>query len=418
MKEGTTITKLVMAVMALCIGVYFAIYLFQGMTASMTTAVAYAYTVNDSVEADALLVRQERVIPAGVGIADVIPGEGERVGAGQKIAEIYRDSQALERKAEIQRLTMEAELLQYATTQTEPGSGAAQLEDDVIRAAVALRFACAGGEFDRLEEQTLDLKRAVLKRDYTYGHGVDAARLPQLNKQINALENRSERDVSRVYAPGEGTFSAQVDGYETVLDPAQAEQLTPSGLDALMERGIRTDESALGKLITGNRWYLATNLDEETAQRFVPEAEVMVRFTGDFSGDVPMRVDSVGKAEDGRCVVLLSSNRFLAQTTLLRRQTVEIIFNSRQGLRVPKDAVHILTKTVTDEKTGEETKTSTTGVYVLVNGQAEFKPVQTMAEGSQFYVVRSLNEGKRALRPGNQVIVRARDLYDGKVMQE
>lgn len=418
MKEGTTITKLVMLFMALCLAFYFAVYLFRGMTDPLTTAVAYAYTVNDSVEAEALLVRQERVLPAGVGIADVAPGEGERVGAGQTVAVLYRDSQALERREQIEQLTLEAELLQYATTQTEPGSGVAELEEDVVRAAVALRADSAAGDFDQLEDQVLKLKRAVLKRDYTYGHGVDPSRLSEISNQLRALQSQSARDTSRVRSEVAGTFSAQVDGYEGVLDPQSVAQLTPVGLDAMLERGVRTDETALGKLITDNRWYLAANLPVKAADRLVVGKEAVVRFTGDFSRDVSMRVESVSKPEDERCMVLLSSDRYLAETTLLRRQTVEIIFESSQGLRVPKDAVHILTRMVTDQQTGEQQRESTTGVYVLVNGQAEFKTVQTMAEGIQFYVVKPMDTGKRVLRAGDQVIVRARDLHDGKVIYE
>lgn len=418
MKEGTTITKLVMFLMAVCLAVYFTVYLFRGMTDPLTTAVAYAYTVNDSVEAEALLVRQEQVLPAGVGIADVVPGEGERVGAGQTVAVLYRDSQALERKEQIQQLTLEAELLQYATTQTDSGSGSAELENDVVRAAVALRSDSAAGDFDRLEDQVLDLKRAVLKRDYTYGQGVDTSRLTEISRQLRTLNSQSARDTSRVRAQVEGTFSALVDGYESVLDPNSAARLTPSELDALLARGVRTDESALGKIITANRWYLVANLPKGAADRLHLGEDAVVRFTGDFSRDVDMRVESVSDPQADRCTVLLSSDRYLSSTTLLRRQTVEVIFASSQGLRVPKDAVHILTEMVTDKETGEQTRISTTGVYALVNGQAEFKTVQTMAEGTQFYVVNPLDTGKRVLRAGDQVIVRAHDLHDGKVVQE
>jgi len=417
MKEGTTITKLVMMLLAACLAVYFAVHLFRGMTDPLTTAVAYTYTVNDSVEAEALIVRQEQVLTAGAGIADVSPGEGERVGAGQTVAVLYRDSQALERREQIEALTMEAELLQYATTQADPGSGAAELEGDVVRAAVALRSDGAAGDFGRLEDQVLELKRAVLKRDYTYGKGADTARMSEISAQLRTLQNRSAQDTSRVRAAVEGTFSAQVDGYEDVT-PDTAVRLTPLDLDALLDRGVQTDERALGKIITANRWYLAANLPVDAAERLVKGETTLVRFAGDFSRDVDMRVDMISKEQDGRCAVLLSTDRYLANTTLLRRQTVEVIFERDQGLRVPKDAVHILSETVTDKETGEETRVSTTGVYVLVNGQAEFKKVQTMAEGTQFYVIKPLDTGKRVLRAGDQVIVRAHDLYDGKVVQE
>ncbi|MBO5339938.1 MAG: hypothetical protein J6A62_02955 [Oscillospiraceae bacterium] len=409
MKEGTTITKLVMFFMAACLAAYFAVYIWRGMTDPITTAVAYAYTVNDSVETDGLLVRREQVLPAYSGIADVVPGEGERVGAGQTVAVIYRDGQALERKDEIQTLTMEAELLQYATTQSDFTAGTAELEDDVIRAVVTLRAGAAAGDFGRLEDQVLDLKRAVLRRDYTYGQGVDISRLAQLNSRLRTLQAQSAQDTSRVRADRSGTYSALVDGWEQLLTPDYAAELTPSGLDELLDRKVAGDSGALGKLITSNRWYLVVALPEESARRLSTGGTVAVGYTGDFERDVDMRVESVGEPEEGRCVVLLSTDRYLSSTTLLRHQTVEVIFARDEGLRVPKDAVHILT-----DKDGG----SVTGVYAVVNGQAEFKRTEVLAEGTQFYVVRPLDDGKTTLRAGDEIIVRGHDIYDGKVVVE
>lgn len=407
-----------MLVLAAGLAVYFGVSLWRGMTDPLVTAVAYTYTVNDSVETDGLLVREEQVLPGRSGIADVVPGEGERVGKGQTVAVLYRDSQALERKDRIQALALEAELLQYATTQTDQSVGTAELDDDVVRAAVALRADAASGDFGQLEDRVLDVKRAVLRRDYVYGQGTEDTRLAQLSSELRALQSQSAQDTSRVRADQAGTYSAQVDGYETLLTPAAAAELTPAGLDELMDRSVQGDESALGKLITSSRWYFVTALDQETVDRLTLNGTVTVRFTGDFEQDVEMRVDRKGTVADGRAVVLLSSDRYLASTTLLRQQTVELIFDRDEGLRVPKAAVRILTETVTDQETGQTKTVSTTGVYVVVNRQAEFKEVTVMAEGSQFYVVRPVSSSKTMLRAGDQVIVRGRDLHDGKVVQE
>ena len=45
--------------------------------------------------------------------------------------------------------------------------------------------------------------------------------------------------------------------------------------------------------------------------------------------------------ENGQVVVVLASNRYLEQTTLLRQQSAELIFGSQSGLRVPKASVLI-----------------------------------------------------------------------------
>lgn len=417
MKDGSAVTKLIMLFLAACLAAYFGVHIWQSMTTSLVTAVAYTYQINDSVEADGLLVRQEQILPGSSGIADVTPGEGERVGKGQTIAVVYRDGQALERKAQIQTLTLEAELLEDAMSQTVTDTGTAALEENVVRAAVTLRANVSAGDFGRLEDQILDLKRAVLRRDYTYGHSVDSGRLAQINRELRTLQNQSEQDTSRIRADQAGTYSAQVDGFENKIDMVRARELTVAQLDDLMAQEVVLDDSALGKLITSNRWGLVASLPADRAEELIPGHEVAVRFTGDFEKDVPMRVDRVGEPEQGRCVVLLTTDRYLSSTTLLRRQMVEIIFEQDEGLRVPKESVHILTETTTDEQ-GQTVQTSRTGVYAVINNRAEFKNVQVLAQGGQFYVVKPLDEGKLALRAGDQIIIRGKNIHPGSIVIE
>ena len=73
--------------------------------------------------------------------------------------------------------------------------------------------------------------------------------------------------------------------------------------------------------------------------------------------------------------------------------------------------------TTTDEETGEITEHQMLGVYILVAGRAEFKQVSVVTESQDFYVVRSVSEAAaKSLRSGDEVIVRAVGLYDGKLM--
>ncbi len=417
MKEGTVVTKLVMLLFAVCLILWFGVSLWRGMTDPLATVVAYAYTVNDSVEADGLMVRREKVLSSREGIADVIPGEGARVGSGQTVALFYRSAQALEDRRLAQQLTMEAELLEYAMGLTDADLGSTELESDVVAGAVTLRANSAAGQFDQLETQVLDLKRAVLKRDYVYGQKADTARLAQLKSRIKSLSGSAQQNTSRLYADEAGVFSAQVDGYESLLDLKSASSLSPAAVQGLLDRDVQDVPGTLGKLITSNRWGFLTILTEQQAGRLTVGKPLTVRFSGDFSRDVEMRVDSVSAAEDGRCAVLLSSDRYLSATTLLRRQTAELIFDSDEGLRVPKSCVHILTKTQTDQDGGTQ-ETRVTGVYALVNGRAEFRKVEVLAEGTQFYVVKPLDTGRTMLRPGDQVILRAKALSNGKILQE
>ena len=232
-----------------------------------------------------------------------------------------------------------------------------------------------------------------------------------------ALSRQTSAATTRVTVKQAGTFSNQVDGYESLLTPEQARSLTPAALERLMDEPPASDREALGKLILGSRWYFVTNLPVETAQRLSSETPARLRFTGEFDQEVDMAVEHISQAEGERVTVVFSTDRYLGQTTLLRRQTAELVFEDFTGLRVPKEAVRMVKVESTDEQTGEVTVTSRLGVYALVSGRAEFKRVEVVTEGGDYYVVKPADSGRKILRAGDEVITRATGLYDGQLLE-
>ena len=417
MKQGTIFTRIAMLIILLALVGYLAITAWRGLTDPFSTTLAYSYTEDDGAEVEGILVREEQVLPGQTGIVDLRVDEGERVGVGQAVAYLYQSEEAVARQQTIRALTLEAEQLRAAMTLTDTGD-AARLDETIIRQTVELRSAAAQKDFTALEDQVLDLKSTVLQRAYTYGQegtGALQTRLTELRGEIDALRSQAERDTRAVTAPASGTFSALVDGYEGVVTPDSLADLTPDSLAQLLDQKMTEDSAALGKLITDPTWYFAALVPAETAQRLLPGHQVTLRFSRDFSGDLSATVESVGEGE-GQVVVILSSQDGLARTTLLRRQTVELIFDSRTGLRVPKQAVHLTEETVTDPDTGEEETRTVYGVYAVVGTRAEFKPVEILEDSGEFYLVTPVASDKTALRAGDEIVVSARDLYDGKVV--
>lgn len=177
----------------------------------------------------------------------------------------------------------------------------------------------------------------------------------------------------------------------------------------------------MGKLVTDATWYFVCAMGEEEAGRLIEGRTVTVRFSRDWSGEVDMKVERVGETpENGRVAVVLSSDRYLSETTLLRKQTVELVFDSQTGIRVPTQSVRVEERTVTDPETEEEKQELVTGVYVLVGQQAEFKPVTILAQLEDFALVKSADssDGKKALRAGDEVILSSVELFDGKVITQ
>ena len=420
MKQGKSVITFAMAAIAVALVIYFGFYVAKVFSEPYTTAMAYTYTSNDSAEAVGILVRQETVLPAQTGIVDVTRSEGEKVGVGQSVAQVYRDSQAQTNQADLEALADQIQLLEYSSD----GGGvdsAAKLDENILQAVTALHAASGVGDYNQLEDQVRTLKSTVLKRGYVYGNGLGSEELTQklndLKSQYAALKQQTSSSTSSVRAPQSGVFSTLVDGYETAVTPQTVFQLTPSSLSALLAGQGKEAGGGMGKLITSTRWYFAAALPVSVAERLKEGSTATLRISGDFDQDIDMRVDQIGEAEGDKSVAVFSTDRYLSQTTLLRQQTAELIFNSWSGLRIPKQALRMEKSTYTDKETGQEVQNNRLGVYALLGGRAEFKTVEVVTEGDDYYVVRSTTDESDALRAGDEVIVRATELYDGQLLE-
>ena len=425
------LNKVVMTLFFAAIILYMGGAAWRGLRDPYPTVQAYTYVVEDTMEATGYLVRQEQVIHGWTIQAEgteatvrLLPSEGEKIAAGTTVALLYSDGAAMERSQRLETLEAEAAQLREAITAGENGQGE-QIGRKVTSSMVALRRAVEAGDFTRLESQVGTFKSAVYQQAQRYGNGDDlAAALTAAQNEINTLRALTPQEGVRVTVPQSGIFSGQVDGYETVLVPEITEGVTPSLLDSLESRAVEEDSSALGKLITNSQWYFIFSLGEEQAKRLTVGRAVPVRFSRDWSGTVDMTVERISLPENGRVAVVLSTRKFLSETTLLRRQTVELIFDSQMGIRVPLGAVRVEEQTETDKESGETRTVQVTGVYVQVGAFAEFKPVTVLAQGEDYYMVRPLLpenadtvQQKLALRAGDSVIIASEEIWDGKVIE-
>lgn len=102
----------------------------------------------------------------------------------------------------------------------------------------------------------------------------------------------------------------------------------------------------------------------------------------------------------GRSSCCFPSRTNLADTTLLRVQTVDIVTQELEGIRIPRRALRVLTETVTDEETGETTETQYTAVYTVVGTQAELQRVNVLYTDENFYLVEPADPDASRRLPG------------------
>ena len=412
MKRTNFVTKLISAILFVSLALYLGIYLVQSLTDPLLTAPAITMQTQESLSASGLILREEQVIHLAHPIVANLVEEGERVSVGMAYLIAFESSQDLERDMRRNQITREIAELE---TRMAAGDGPEQIilmEGEIRRQAGDLRHAVARGNLRDLEARAISL--LALSGD----RGDLQNRLEQLRAELLTL-GATLANTHLIHADRSGVYSARVDGFEHI-GPGDFNQMDASTLSDLLDwRPVDVDAGA-GKLITGSAWYFAALIPEEEVERLYQRLygdlpnRIMVTFPGIDATSVDMRVHALGPPEEGDYqVVIFSSITGLRDTLALRQVEAELIFNTFTGIRVPREALH-------REEPNPDTGVAGTYVFTLTANIAERKFVEVIYEGADYYLVLPDNHRTpvhAALREGNTLIVRGRDLHPGRVVR-
>ena len=418
MKNSSFGTKCLLLAVTLGVLAYFGIQGLQYLGDPLTTTLAYNYQVEEGMDLSGYVVRREQVLAdEASGLLRLQRSEGEKVGAGGTVALVYADQASLDRQREIDELSGRIEQLQFAQEASLGSEVSLKLDAQIMRSLLDYRAELAAGRLDNAEEHETELKSLVLKRDYTYSDTEDlSGQIAELQSLLKELKAQAASSVRAVKAPVSGVYSAVVDGYETVLTPGLLADMTPSQLNAVQADETLTSQT--GKLILGDSWYYAVTMSADQAKALRDSGGTMtLRFAKGVEQDQTVTLYAVGPEEQGRVVVTFRGAYNMAQVTLLRRQSAQLIWRTVAGIRVPNEALRAANTKVDQE--GNRTTVESLGVYCVVGMEARFKPVEVLYSGDGFVLVRSTaasDQESLRLRPGDEIIISAKDLYDGKVV--
>jgi len=381
MKRSDFFIRLTTGVLFLAVACYIGVYLYNALTNTFVTTKAISYAIEETLPAQGYIVRTETVL-SNVGTA-VLPivGEGEKVAAGQAIAVEYMNTGALEMASEIRALTMRIAQLEASRTSGDAAS---------YEAIIELSSAVYNNDFKNLDEISLNIETSIFKMEDD---------ISVLKSRLDDLTRRSV-GTRTVSAEVSGTFSHVVDGFEHI-EPIMIKDIVPTDLYAHFETPYGTHGA--GKLITEFTWYYVAVMDYKDATQLTAGQSKAVQFFGAYQAVVNMLVESVGKREGDSCVVVFSSDQGLHNVAQLRELRADVIFAVITGIRVPKEAIHL-------DDDGTEY------IYLQTSGYAEKVKVERLAESGDSYLVRDGAETGSPLRVDSTIIVKANNLYHGKVV--
>ena len=403
MKHSTPIFQLLAGFVLAGVLILFGVQLWQYFADPLTTTLVYKAQTEVTVSVDGWVIREEESFHTDGGTLIHALSEGEKVGVNQTLATAYSSKGALETVKKIEEKQLQLQQLEYALESYLDPDAALKLDSAITESLLTLRGELDRGDYSAASENISELKGNILKRSHSYSSGAEIQEeISAVKKEISSLRD-SLSGVTTIRSKKAGTYSAVCDGYESVLNPAFLKDVTPSKLAGITGSG---EEGNVGKLIYGGTWYYAFTLGTEDVTRLQKSERVLLRFAKGLEQDVVVEIVSISAEENGKQAVVVSCDKYMAQVTQLRHQAATLVLGNYDGLRIPANALRL-------DESGQS------GVYCMVGFTAEFKPVDVVYQGDGYTLVQAHEEatGGNILRSGDEVIITASELYDGKVVQ-
>ena len=401
MKQGKSDFTVILWILRAAIAAYFGYNVVSSLYAPLMTATVTPYEAGAGYYASGFVVREEELLYSQYGTTVLNCAEGAHVAANDTVATGYRSEDAKTRQTRIDELSGQIEQLQYAWSAVSSVYDQAALDADIAGDLAQLSRYLALRDMNSVSDLSPELKGLILRRTGSDSDsGSLQARISTLQAELETLEAQSAGDTSAILAGKAGTFSAAVDGYESVLTPERLMEMTVAEFESVQPD--ETDANAIGRLVTSATWYYACVVPASELSGVEEGDRATLTFARDYYQPVTMRVARLGGNEAGSRLLVLSSDRALQNVTLLRQQSAEIVFTSYSGLRVPKSAVRV--------------ENGQTGVYILEGTLAKWKPITILHDTGESYVVTLDTSSTNNLWPGDELIINAKNLYDGKVV--
>ena len=403
MKQGKRYTTVILWILLAAIVAYLGFSIVSSLRDPLATTAAIEYEAGAGYYASGFLVRSEALIESEYDITVFTAAEGLRVAAGQPIATGYLSEDARQRQTRITELSAQIEQLGFADDFSSNMQEKARLDSKIASDLAAFSTYLYRHDMNSVAALSPELKGYILCRssDSETAKTI-TAQLARAKQELARLQTSAEEDTKVIAAPKAGYFSSSPDGYESVLTPDALETITTVDYGALQPESVPANNA--GKMILGNKWYFLTAIPANELPGISRGDTVTVKFARDFYEYIEMKVERVGKNEAGQRILVLSSEYFLQNVVLFRQQSAELTYVSYRGLRVPKTAVRV-------DENGQS------GVFILEGANAKWKPIEILHDNGESYVVKLDRSQTANLWPGDDIIVNAKDIYDGKIVR-
>lgn len=365
-------------------------------------------TVYEKIDTKAIVLRDEKPIEnASSGITVPALADGDKINVGGTVALTFSSEEEAGAYAKYEELSQQ--LRYYEDLEAKTLGRAASV--DSINSEIDTRVneyirALDSGDTAKIHQASENANDVLLRRQMIIGESVDLVPVIQdLRQQMDAAGESAKPD-STITTEDSGVFSSYTDGYEAAYDYATAEEMTAEQIEeaitAITENG-KTENNALGKLITSYVWYLECVVDADEVTLLKNGGKVNVALKDSDDTVLTCKIVSGAEVQPGqeKTALILQCSDMNSKIANLRCADIEIRIKEYEGIKVPASALH-----VKDDKKG---------VYALVSSQVNFREAEVIYSQDDF-VMLSFDEGNpNGIRLYDKIITQGKELEDGRV---
>lgn len=405
MNKNQPWTKVVAVVLSVMVMAYMAYNAFAYTYSPVTTErLTEEASIEQTFEFKGFVLRDETPVTSGSGGTSIsLAVDGTRVAKGDCIAISCANNDDAAVYTRLKAAREEYNRLVALNNQNGVNELSSEKLNDEIRIAYGdLLDKIFNNNFSAVSGSLEEFNNKSATRQIMSEGSIDLSEaITSLKEEIDSLESKNVK-YTQVEAPASGYYINNLDGYETTLNYDEAEKLTIEQIVKAVETEADKTASASGKLVSSYLWYLAGVVDTKYTKSFPVGKNIVVNFPDEGLENVHMKVESA-EAVNGKLKVILSSTLMNETLANMRIENVEIVEQSYSGYKIPSNAIRF----------NEENHS---GVYVLRGKIISFIEAEILYSQEDFVIVSSSRTGGRGLTLYDDVIIKGRDVYDGKVI--
>ena len=377
----------------------------QMMNRPYTTQVAMTDTMDDAILCEGILGTTETEITYDMsGTLSYIANNGERVAAGDAVAEIYPNEEAARNGALARKLNEELKILEKSQLSTASYADMEQLDREKQTAVCELLDAAQRGNLAEAQESYGDLQLALNQALAETQENVSfSERISALTAQRDAALAAGSAQL--VLAPSAGYFVSARDSDQKQFTTEQLQAMTPAELSQAVQQPRQENAAnVVGKVLSDYRWSFFASVTLEQAQKFQEGDTLNISFPDISSEQMPVDVISVTVDEEAGCAkVELASDYINGDVVTLEQAQARISFETYTGLRIDKEALHVIE--------------GVPCIFVKSGNIAYQRTVQVLYDNGTDVLLSGVYEpGVNEVRRYDTVIVEGKDLYDEKIL--